>query len=132
MKKKDKDGISQAIDLLIEEGADISNLFEEGGLLKQLTKRLVEKALQSEMDEHLGYPKYERIDSANTRNGISQKNLITDNGVITIDVPRDREAHFEPALIPKRQTRINGLDQKILSLYAKGMSLSDIKLQIQE
>src|SRR4051812_44497884 len=64
MKKKDKDGISQAIDLLIEEGADISNLFEEGGLLKQLTKRLVEKALQSEMDEHLVYPKYERIDSA--------------------------------------------------------------------
>jgi putative transposase len=63
---------------------------------------------------------------------MSQKNLITDNGLITIDVPRDRDAEFEPAIIPKRQTRIEGLDQKILSLYAKGMSLSDIKIQIQE
>jgi transposase-like protein len=92
----------------------------------------VEKALQSEMDEHLGYAKYDRIDSDNVRNGLSTKNLITDNGVITLDVPRDRESTFEPAIIPKRRTRINGLDQKILSLYAKGMSLSDIKLQIQE
>jgi transposase-like protein len=54
------------------------------------------------------------------------------NGLIKIDVPRDREAKFEPALIPKRQTRVDGLDQKILSLYAKGMSLSDIKIQIEE
>ena len=132
MKKKNKDSISQAIDLLIEEGADITNLFDEGGLLKQLTKRLVERALQSEIDDHLGYNKYARVDSVNSRNGISQKNLVTDNGVISIDVPRDRVATFEPAIIPKRQTRIKGLDQKILSLYAKGMSLSDIKYQIQE
>jgi len=133
MKKKDnKDAISQAIDLLVEQGADVSNLFEEGGLLKQLTKRLVERALQSEIDDHLGYVKYDRVDSANARNGASSKNLVTDNGVISIDVPRDREATFEPAIIPKRQTRINGLDQKILSLYAKGMSLSDVKQQIQE
>lgn len=130
--KKDKDTISAAIDLLVDNGLDLSNALSEGGVLKQLTKRLVEKALEAEMADHLGYTKYDRTDSENSRNGLSQKNLVTDNGVITVDVPRDRESTFEPAIIPKRQTRINGLDQKILSLYAKGMSLSDIKLQIQE
>ena len=118
--------------MLVNKGIDLSSVLSEGGLLKQLTKRLVERALESEMDEHLGYSKYDRTDSANARNGVSSKNLITDNGVITIDVPRDRQAEFEPAIIPKRQVRVDGLDQKILSLYAKGMSLSDIKLQIQE
>ena len=131
-KNKDKEAISAAIDLLVNKGIDLSTVLSEGGLLKQLTKRLVERALESEMDEHLGYSKYDRTDSANARNGVSSKNLITDNGVITIDVPRDRQAEFEPAIIPKRQVRVDGLDQKILSLYAKGMSLSDIKQQIQE
>ena len=130
---QDNHAISGAIDLLVEQGVDLSTSLSEGGILKQLTKRLVERALQSEMDNHLGYPKYERVDStANGRNGSSQKGLITNNGVVTIDVPRDRESNFEPVLIPKRQTRIDGLDQKILSLYAKGMSLSDIKLQLHE
>lgn len=130
---KNNEAISAAIDLLVSKDIDLSNVLSEGGLLKQLTKRLVEKALQSEMNNHLGYDRYDRATTSNnTRNGISQKNLITDNGLITIDVPRDRDAEFEPLIIPKRQTRIEGLDQKILSLYAKGMSLSDIKLQIQE
>lgn len=124
--------ISEAIDLLVDKGVDLSNMLSSEGLLKQLTKRLVEKALESEMDDHLGYTKYDRTDSDNARNGASSKNLITDNGLITIDVPRDREAKFEPTLIPKRQTRVDGLDQKIISLYAKGMSLSDIKIQIEE
>lgn len=124
--------ISEAIDLLTSKGVDLSDCLSSEGLLKQLTKRLVEKALESEMDNHLGYSKYDRTDSDNARNGTSSKNLITDNGIITIDVPRDRDAKFEPAIIPKRQTRIDGLDQKILSLYAKGMSLSDIKIQIEE
>lgn len=124
--------ISEAIDLLIGKGVDLSTMLNSGGLLKQLTKRLVEKALESEMNDHLGYIKYDRTDSDNARNGASSKNLVTDNGLITIDVPRDRDAKFEPALIPKRQTRIDGLDQKIISLYAKGMSLSDIKIQIEE
>jgi len=138
MKKRntDKDAITKAIDVLVEEGADITKLFEEGGLLKQLTKRLIERALCSEMEDHLGYAKYDRpgLDAGlnNTRNGTSPKNLITDNGLIGVDIPRDRESTFEPVIIPKRQTRINGLDEKILSLYAKGMSLSDIRIQIQE
>jgi transposase-like protein len=131
-KNKDNEAISEAIDLLVGKGVDLSNVLSEGGLLKQLTKRLVEKALESEMDDHLGYNRYDRTDSENARNGASSKNLVTDNGLITIDVPRDRKGGFEPVIIPKRQTRIDGLDQKILSLYAKGMSLSDIKIQIQE
>jgi len=126
------DAISEAIDLLIGKGVNLSTVLAEEGLLKQLTKRLVEKALESEMDDHLGYSKYARVDADNARNGTSSKNLITNNGVVTIDIPRDREAKFEPTLIPKRQTRIDGLDQKVLSLYAKGMSLSDIKIQIEE
>ncbi|MGI2299212.1 IS256 family transposase [Candidatus Cardinium hertigii] len=134
MKKKvsSQDGISKAIDLLVESGVDLSTLFEKGGLLKELSKRLIEKALESEMDNHLGYNKYSRSDSNNARNGPSSKQVITDNGVISVEVPRDRSSTFEPVLLPKRQRRIPGLDDKILSLYAKGMSVSDIQIQIQE
>lgn len=128
----DDAAISEAIGLLTSKGVDLSTMLSSDGLLKQLTKRLVEKALEAEMDDHLGYAKYDRADVDNARNGASSKNLVTDNSLITIDVPRDRDAKFEPALIPKRQTRIDGLDQKIISLYAKGMSLSDIKIQIEE
>ena len=105
--------------------------FLQGGLLKQLSKRLVEKALQSEMDTHLGYSKYDCNHSENTRNGLSSKQVLTDKGVIQVEVPRDRSSSFKPILLPKRQTRIPGLDDKILSLYAKGMSLYDIQIQIQ-
>jgi putative transposase len=131
MSKTNK-AINQAVDLLIENEADISTILKEGGLLKELTKRLVEKALQSEMSNHLGYDKYERSTLDNARNGSSDKKLITENGIIEIEIPRDRNGEFEPAIVPKRKSRIDGFDQKVLSLYAKGMSLSDIKIQIQE
>lgn len=125
--------VTEAIELLVEKGVNLSEALKEGGILQQLTKRLVERALQAEMEEHLGYAKYERVSSVeNARNGVSQKSIITNNGVVTVDIPRDRESSFEPVLIGKRQTRIDGLDQKILSLYAKGMSLSDIKIQLEE
>lgn len=130
--KENQKAIRGAIDILVSEGVDLRNALKEGGLLKQLSKGLIERILQSEMEEHLGYGKYDRNELDNARNGASQKNLITDNGVITIDVPRDRNSEFEPAIVPKRKTRIDGLDAKILSLYAKGMSLSDIRLQLQE
>lgn len=132
MNNINKEAIAEAIELLVDKGIDLSKALSEGGLLKQLTKRLVERALESEMNDHLGYSKYDRNDCDNARNVTTSKNLITDNGLISIEVPRDRKAGFEPAIIPKRQTRVDGLDQKILSLYAKGMSLSDIKIQIQE
>jgi transposase-like protein len=124
--------VKQALDLISEKHTGLSSLFSEGGLLKQLTKGLVERALQAEMKEHLGFDKYEHKHSDNFRNGQTSKSLITESGSFKIDVPRDRGGSFDPILVPKRSTRIDGLDQKILSLYAKGMSLSDIKIQLQE
>jgi putative transposase len=124
--------INAAVDLLIEGDVDLSNALGEDGLIKQLSKRILELALQAEMDDHLGYSRYDRSDLQNARNGAFQKTLITNNGVIELDVPRDRNGNFEPAIVKKKQNRIAGLDQKIVSLYAKGMSLSDIKIQMQE
>ena len=124
--------INAAVDLLIESDVDLSNALGKDGLIKQLGKRILERPLEAEMDNHLGYSRYDRSNIQNARNGGFQKNLITDNGVIELNVPRDRNGDFEPIIVKKKQSRIAGLDQKIVSLYAKGMSLSDIKTQIQE
>lgn len=124
--------INAAVDLLIEGDVDLSNALGENGLIKQLSKRILEKALQVEMDDHLGYNRYDRSELQNARNGAFQKNLITNNGVIELDIPRDRNGDFEPSIVKKKQNRIAGLDKKIVSLYAKGMSLSDIRTQMQE
>lgn len=132
MAKENNEAINQAIDLLIDNDTDVTTLFKGGGLLSQLTKRLVERALQSEMNNHLGYDKYCHTNNDNARNGANIKKVLTNNGNIEIEVPRDRNATFAPTLISKRQRRFDGFDDKILSLYAKGMSLSDIKLQLQE
>jgi len=130
--KKENPKIKAALDLLLESGADFSNVLGQGGLIKQLSKALLERALAEEMNNHLGYDKYDRSENENSRNGSYSKNLITDNGVIELNIPRDRNGDFEPEIIAKKQTRAAGLDKKILSLYAKGMSLSDIKQQIYE
>lgn len=128
----DKATINEAIDLLVKGGADLRTMFAKEGLLNQLSKNIIERALAAEMDDHLGYERYGRSDSVNARNGSFGKQLITEAGVVDIEVPRDREGEFVPQLIRKNQKRIEGLDQKILSLYAKGMSLSDIKIQLHE
>ncbi|WP_425362497.1 IS256 family transposase [Candidatus Tisiphia endosymbiont of Hybos culiciformis] len=132
MNKKTNESIKQAVDLLIDNDTDVSTILKEGGLLKELTKRLIEKALQSELNNHLGYDKYSRVDNDNARNGITSKKLISEHGAVEIEVPRDRRSTFEPAILPKRQKRFDGFDDKVLSLYAKGMSVSDIKVQLQE
>jgi transposase-like protein len=132
MTKKIKTKMDEAIDLLFSLDFDPKSLFEKDGLVKQLVKRMTERALQSEMEEHLGYERHERAQSGNSRNGLVRKTLLSEHGPIEIEVPRDREGSFEPILVPKRQRRIPGLDEKILSLYAKGMSLSDIKIQLEE
>lgn len=132
MSNTNQEKIKQAVDLLVDKDTDLTSFFAKDGMLKQLTKNIFERALKAEMDEHLGYSKYGRIETENSRNGVGKKSLITEGGVLDLEVPRDRNAEFAPVLIPKRQTRIDGLDQKILSLYAKGMSLSDIKIQIHE
>jgi len=130
--KKSEDIYSMLADQIIDSGVDVKQMFEKDGLLKQLTKRLLEKALDTEMNSHLGYSKHQRSNFSNARNGYSNKSLSTDNGNIDISVPRDRESDFEPQIVPKRVTKINGLDQKIISLYAKGMSTTDIQQQLLE
>jgi len=110
------------------------DLIGENGLLKQLTKLLVEKALDAEMTEHLGHDKHEPVANAvgNTRNGRSKKTLKGDFGKLPIAVPRDRHGSFEPQLVPKHQTRWAGFDDKILSLYARGMTVREIQAHLEE
>lgn len=129
---KQEELLSQAMDLIVESGTDLKNLFDQDGLLKKLTKSLVERALKAELDDHLGYAKYQHKGAVNSRNGTSKKKLLTDGGSLDLEVPRDRNATFEPILLPKHKTRIPGFNDKVISLYAKGMSVNDIKIQLEE
>jgi len=110
------------------------DLIGENGLLKQLTKAVIERALQAEMAQHLGHGKHEAVSNAtgNTRNGKSSKTLKGEFGLLPIEVPRDREGSFEPQLIPKHQTRWTGFDDKIISLYSRGMSVREIQAHLTE
>jgi len=110
------------------------DLFGKDGLLKQLSKKLMERLLEAEMTNHLGYAKHaiEGRNSGNSRNGKSKKTVMTGNGDVEITVPRDRESEFEPVLIGKRQSHLKGLDDQILSLYAKGMTVRDIEAHLTE
>jgi len=110
------------------------DLIGENGLLKQLTKLLVEKALDAELTEHLGHERHETVGNpgGNTRNGKSRKTLKGEFGELPIEVPRDRNGTFEPQLIPKHQTRWAGFDDKIISLYARGMTVREIQSHLQE
>ena len=105
---------------------------ELNSFLAQLQKRGIEKILEGELDAHLGYNKNEKTISSNARNGTSSKQVKTSFGETTIEVPRDRDSSFNPMLIPKRQSMVDGLENVIVSLYAKGMSVSDIEEQIRE
>lgn len=104
------------------------------GLAKQLTKRLLERALRGELTHHLGYEKHAAggRGSGNSRNGSSRKTLKGDGGELTIEIPRDRNGEFEPQLIGKHQTRFEGFDQQILSMYARGMSARDIQSHLKQ
>ncbi len=95
------DPISKAVDLLLENTEDLTTVFKEGGLYKELTKRLVEKMLNSEMQNYLGYEKNQHSNSENAPNGISSKKLITQQGKIEINVPRDRNSDFTPVIVQK-------------------------------
>jgi len=110
------------------------DLIGQNGLLKQLTKLLVERALDAELTEHLGHDRHESVANAtgNTRNGKSKKTLKGEFGELPIEVPRDRHGSFEPQLIPKHQTRWSGFDDKIISLYARGMTVREIGTHLQE
>ncbi|HTV84456.1 MAG TPA: IS256 family transposase [Dyella sp.] len=122
------------LDSLLANYSKPEDLIGENGLLKQLTKLLVEKALDAEMTEHLGHEKNEPVANAagNTRNGRSRKTLKGEFGELPIEIPRDRDGTFEPKLVPKHQTRWNGFDDKILSLYARGMTVREIQAHLEE
>ena len=110
------------------------DLLGKNGLLKRLTKVLVENMLDQEMSEHLGYEKYdgENKPSSNSRNGKSKKTVRSSSGEIELEIPRDREGNFSPQVVKKYQRDISGFDDKIISMYAKGMTVRDIQAHIEE
>ena len=122
------------LDSLLANYQKPEDLIGENGLLKQLTKLLVEKALDAEMAAHLGHSKHESVrnPAGNTRNGKSRKTLKGEFGELPIEVPRDRQGTFEPQLIPKHQTRWIGFDDKVISLYARGMTVREIQAHLEE
>lgn len=122
------------IDKLLKDYKKPEDLIGENGLLKQLTKALVERALNAELTHHLGYEKNDPVGraSGNSRNGKSRKKLTGDFGQVDIEVPRDRQGTFEPQIVGKHQRRFDGFDDKILSMYARGMSTREIQQHLQE
>jgi transposase-like protein len=104
---------------------------ELNNFLKELQKRAVEQMLEGEMDEHIGYEKYQKTKITNSRNGHTKKKLKTSYGETEINVPRDRDSTFSPVLVPKRHNIVDGLESVIISLYSKGMSVRDIEDQIR-
>ena len=130
-KAKKNPVLANALDSLLQErdtwdSASFSDLFHD------LKKHLMERILEREMQTQLGYEKYEPSSSDNRRNGTSQKTVITGTGLVNLDIPRDRAGEFEPVLIPKHQRRFPEMDQKILTMYAKGMSVRDIAETLEE
>src|SRR5499425_312870 len=129
-----EDGVGSAKRSLgIDDPFDLAQCGEEG-LFKELKKRLLERALGAELTEHLGYEKGAPAGrgSGNSRNGYSSKTVIGDDGAIEIAVPRDRNSTFEPQLVPKGQTRLDGFDDRIISLYARGLSVREIQSHLME
>jgi len=124
----------EILDALIGDAKTQGDLFGEGGLIKELSKRLMERMLEAEMTHHLGYEKYapEGKNTGNSRNGKTSKTVKTGNGEIQLDIPRDRGSKFEPMLVGKRQTKLDTLSQQVLSLYAKGMTVRDIQEHVSE
>jgi transposase-like protein len=117
------------IDVLLKEFKSNDELND---FINQIKKRGIEKMLEGELDDHLGYPKNENTHHPNARNGYSSKKIRTSLGETEIKVPRDRDASFNPMIVPKRKNVVDGLKNIIVSLYAKGMSNRDIEEQIQE
>jgi putative transposase len=122
------------IDELLAGASSEEEIVGPGGLLAELTKRLVERAMEVELTDHLGYEPHQEPPggAGNTRNGSTPKTLITDNGPVPIDTPRDRDGTFEPKIVKKRQRRFQGFDDKILALYSRGLSVRDIEAHLAE
>ncbi len=122
------------VDQLLKGYKKPEDILGENGILKQFTKALLERAMQVEMAQHLGYEKHDSAgdNSGNSRNGSSEKTMKGDFGELPIEVPRDRNSEFEPKIVPKGKTRLDGFNEKMLSLYARGMTVREIQQHIQE
>jgi putative transposase len=135
LKRGDGERISdEVIDQLLAGAKTEEEIAGPGGLLAQLTKRLVERAMEVELTDHLGYePHHEPPGgTGDTRNGTSPKTLITEHGQVPIDAPRDRDGSFQPQIVRKRQRRFEGFDEKILALYGRGLATRDIEAHLAE
>ena len=97
------------------------------GLFKEFKKAIIETVLNGELEEHLGYEKHSKAIGDNKRNGSYDKTVVTDTGLVGLDIPRDRESSFEPQLIKKGQTKFLGFDDKIISMYGRGMTIKEIQ-----
>jgi putative transposase len=124
----------ELVDRLLADYKRPEQIVGENGLLKQLTKAVLERALEAEMTEHLGYEKHDPVGhgSGNSRNGRGRKKLKGEFGEIELETPRDRNASFEPQIVAKQQTRWTGFDDKIISMYARGMTTREIQGHLQE
>jgi putative transposase len=132
--KKDRKIRRELLDELLAGYSKPEDLTGPEGLLKQLTGALVERALQAELTDHLGYDEHAvgGRGSGNSRNGSGSKTLQTEQGPLPVEIPRDRNGTFEPQLVKKHQRRFTGFDDKILGMYARGMSVRDIQSQLSE
>src|SRR6266516_1571666 len=124
----------EVIDELLAGARTEEEIVGPGGVLAQLTKRLVERAMSAELTEHLGYEPHQEPPggSGNTRNGSTAKTLATEHGAVRVETPRDRKGSFEPQIIRKGQRRFEGFDDKILALYSRGLSTRDIEAHLAE
>lgn len=130
---KKLDELDELAKKLVKEYKTKDALFGEQGVFRELQKRLLQAALEGELTDHVGYDKHERCElKDNARNGYSNKTVKGENGEVDIQVPRDRSGTFEPQIVPKRQTRFDGFDDKIIAMYARGLSVEDIQCQLQE
>jgi putative transposase len=133
-KPTEKELLDRLLDQLLKDYKKPEDILGENGLLKRFSKAVLERALGAELTEHLGYEKHDPAGygSGNARNGTTQKTLRGKNGEVTVEVPRDRKGSFDPQIVKKHQTRFDGFDDKILSMYARGMTTRDIQGHLEE
>jgi len=134
-KKRDGSGIpAELLDEILKDYEKPEDLLGKDGIFDQLKKAVMERALGAELTEHLGYEEGDPSGkgSGNSRNGYGKKRVTTDNSQVEVEVPRDREGSFEPQLVRKRQTRLPGFDEKVISMYARGMTVREIRGHLEE
>ena len=117
---------------ILGEAKNMDDFFGKNGLLARLFKTTIESTMEAEMDDTLGYPKHRKTGLPNNRNGYNKKSLTTSIGEIPLNIPRDRNAEFEPRIVKKYQTKANDLEQKIISMYAYGNTTRDIRSELSE